>query len=68
MLTATIGQLASAVATGDTTSVVDRLCDLVPECVPPLRNRRSGGDAEAEVTADRAPQPIHFHPMRVAAS
>jgi FlaA1/EpsC-like NDP-sugar epimerase len=70
MLTATIGQLAGAVATGDTASVVDRLCDLVPECVPPLRNRRSGGDenAEAEVTLERAPQPIHLHPVRAAAS
>jgi FlaA1/EpsC-like NDP-sugar epimerase len=57
-LAATLGQLGSAVAVGDATKVLDCLCDLVPECVPPLRNRRSGKHA---VEADRHAVEVDLH-------
>jgi FlaA1/EpsC-like NDP-sugar epimerase len=69
-LTSTIGQLASAVAMGDAESVLDRLCDLVPECVPPLRNRRSGGDAApaAQLTLEGRVKSTVLDPPTAAAS
>jgi hypothetical protein len=36
----TLGQMAQAVATGDSQVLIRLMCDLIPEAVPPLSERR----------------------------
>jgi FlaA1/EpsC-like NDP-sugar epimerase len=47
-LTAGLDRLGAAVAVGDAGDSLTALCDLVPECVSPLRERGAGSPAAAE--------------------